>query len=148
MATETWTTVAIPILTEILDGECGDPQLTTSAIIQRTNEDKTVCRTLAALIEDGYIDGATPHWPSGQGHPNIVADILRLTPKGRRAVPQWPSGEAGDVLINTIERMIRELPEGEKKRRLAGFLHAAREVGVEVLTGVVSNVIKATLGLP
>lgn len=148
MTQETWTTTALPLLEELVHAETGSPADTTSEFIRRCNEDSTVQRTLAALIEDGYIAGAGVFWPLGQGEPVISADVLRLTPKGRRAVGQWPSGQAGDVLIRTLEAMLIELPEGPTKGRVRRLLEAAREVGTDVLTGVVSKVLKSTMGLP
>jgi hypothetical protein len=148
MVEETWTTTAIPLLEQVLHGEEVDPGAATSALLTQPNTDGRTRRTLAALIEDGYIAGASVHWGLGHGEPQIIADVLRLTPKGRRAVGQWPSGQAGDVLIHTLEGALLQLPEGETKTRVRDLLRAAREVGTEVLTGVVASLVKSTMGLP
>ena len=85
---------------------------------------------------------------TGRTDPNIVAGALRLTPKGRRAVGQWPDGESGDVLIRALEAAMMNLPEGETRSRVGKLLDAARAVGAEVLSSVVSSVVKGTMGLP
>jgi hypothetical protein len=148
MVQETWTTAAVPLLEQVLTGEEGGPRAATSALLQQSNVDRITQRTLAALIEDGYLAGAGVHWAMGREEPIIIADILRLTPRGRRAVGQWPSSQAGDVLIHVLEAALLELPEGDTKSRMHGLLNAAREVGTEVLTGVVATVVKSTMGLP
>lgn len=149
MVLETWTTVAIPLLEKVLSGEENNSSISvTREVFAEGRETPVIQRTVAALIEDGYIAGAGVHWPLRSQQPTIVGDVLRLTPKGRRAVGQWPSGQSGDVLIRTLEASLIELPEGETKGRIRALLQAAREVGVEVLTGVVTNVVKSTMGLP
>jgi hypothetical protein len=147
MVLETWTTTALPLLEALARGEVADPQGTTGSLIRQCNEDPTTQRTLAALIEDGYVAGAGVHWALGRCEPIIEADVLRLTPKGRRAVGQWPDGQAGDVLIRALEGALIELPEGETKSRIRELLRAARAVGTEVLTEVVAKVVKGTMGL-
>ncbi len=148
MVQETWTTVAIPLLERVLAGELSGSRAATTAVLEQSNIDGTTQRNLAALIEDDYLAGGSVHWPMGRGAATIVADVLRLTPKGRRAVGQWPSGQAGDVLIRALETTLLELPEGATKSRMRALLNAARDVGTEVLTGVVATVVKSTMGLP
>jgi hypothetical protein len=148
MVQETWTTVAVPLLEQVLAGEVSDPNAATAAVLASANQDAAVNRTLAALLDDGYLAGATPHWPLGGSRPHIVADVLRLTPKGRRAVGQWPSGQTGNVLIQVLETTVMQMPEGEAKSRLHAFLAAAQQVGTDVLSQVVTNVIKSATGLP
>ena len=143
---ETWTTTAVPILEEVLRGEQGDADASTASLIH--TGDPLVHRTLAALIEDGYLGGAGVQWAIGRAEPIITMDILRLTPKGRRAVGQWPDGQPGDVLIRALEAALLTLPEGETKTRVRTLLGAARDVGTDVLSGVISNALKSTLGLP
>jgi hypothetical protein len=140
--------VALPLLEQVLAGEEGDASAATSAVLASANQDGAQHRTLAALLEDGYMTGATPHWPLGSPRPVIVADVLRLTPKGRRAVGQWPSGQTGNVLIQVLETTVMQMPEGEAKSRLHAFLEAAQQVGTDVLSQVVTNVIKSATGLP
>lgn len=148
MVQETWTTVAVPLLEQVLAGEQSDPNAATAAVLESANQDGAVNRTLAALLDGGYLAGATPHWPLGAPRPQIVADVLRLTSKGRRAVGQWPSGQTGDVLIHVLETTVMQLPEGEARSRLHAFLAAAQEVGADVLSQVATNVIKSAAGLP
>ncbi|MHB1988705.1 MAG: hypothetical protein ACYCSF_12100 [Acidimicrobiales bacterium] len=148
MAEETWTTIALPVLEEVRRGESDDPRVMTAALLGRLNTEAPMRYTFAALLEDGYITGAAAHWPLGRGEPVIVADVLRLTPKGRRAIGEWPSGESGEVLIRALEEATSRLPEGETKKRMSGLLQAAREVGTDILSGVVTNVVKSTMGLP
>lgn len=149
MEDETWSITAVPLLNQVLQGGRDDPQATTCSIIQQANGEPTINSILAALIEDGYIAGAGVFWVLGRGDPIITPDILRLTPKGRGAVGDWPSGsEAGDLLIRTLEARLARLPEGERKSGLARLLDAAREVGTEVLTGVLSKVVRGMMGLP
>lgn len=147
MSEDTWTTKALPLLEQLVSAE-DDPHATSYSILQATSSDSALRRQLAALIEDGYVAGATAHWPLGAGGPTIVADVLRATPKGRRAAGQWPSGQVGDILIRSLESALIELPNGETKSRVASLLEATRGISVDVLSGIVSNVIKSTLGLP
>jgi hypothetical protein len=148
MVFETWTTMAVPLLEKLLCGEDGDLKVVSGGLLQQCNEDVTIRRTLAALIEDGFVGGATVRWAMGSGDPRIIADVLRLTPKGRRAVGDWPSGQSGDMMIRALEATITNLPEGETKKHMRDLLVAAREVGTEVLTGVITNVFKSAMGLP
>ena len=140
--------MALPLLEQVLAGEETDASAATSAVLASADQDGAVHRTLAALLDDGYLTGATPHWPLGSPRPVIVADVLRLTPKGRRAVGQWPSGQTGNVLIQVLETTVMRMPEGEAKSRLHAFLAAAQQVGTDVLSQVVTNVIKSATGLP
>ena len=91
---------------QVLAGEVSDPNAATAALLASASQDAAVNRTLAALLDDGYLAGSTPHWPLGGSRPHIVADVLRLTPKRRRAVGQWPSGQTGDVLIHVLETTV------------------------------------------
>jgi hypothetical protein len=140
--------VALPILEQVLAGEQGDPHTATAPVLQRASADPTVHQQLAALLEDDYLTGATPHWPLGAGRPRIVADVLRLTPKGRRAVGQWPGEQSGEILIRVLEETVMDMPEGEDKGRLNSLLTAARGVGVDLLSSIAAKLIKSASGLP
>lgn len=148
MVNETWTTEAVPLLEAVLAGEIHDPGAVTSELLRRCNLEPTTQRTLAALVEDEYLVGAGVHWPIGRPQPVIVADILRLTPKGRRAVGQWPEGSTGDLLRGALEAALIELPEGEAKSKVRALLDATRQVGTDVLSAIVSNVVRSSMGLP
>lgn len=148
MVPETWLRVAVPTLELIASGESTDPRLATGEVLARARTDPEVALTVAALLDDGYLTGGTAHWGLGAGRPTLVVDVLRLTPKGRRAVGQWPSGEAGALFIQALELKLSEIAEGEEKTKLRSLLEAARGVGIEVLTGVVSKVVRGALGLP
>lgn len=73
----------------------------------------------------------------------LATDSQRSTSHG-----DWPSGQPGDVLLRTLEATLADLPEGETKSHIRTLLAAARDVGTEVLAGVVTNVVKSTMGLP
>lgn len=73
---------------------------------------------------------------------------LSLTPDGRRAIKDWPSGDSGELLIQVLEAAIIAAPEGETKTKLSALQSAAREVGTQVLTGVVTNLVKGVAGIP
>jgi hypothetical protein len=149
MATpETWTTIALPLLEEVAAGETTDPQGASAAVLSKAGHDPATQQQLAALIEDGYLTGATPHWGLGSSRPVIVADILRLTPKGRRALGQWPGEISGETLIRILQTAMQELPEGEEKGRLRRFLEAAEGVGVDLLSSIVAKLAKTATGLP
>jgi hypothetical protein len=140
--------VAVPILEAIALADSSDPRSATLQVLGNANSDAETKLTVAALLDDGYLTGATAHWGLGSGRPNLVMDVLRLTPKGRRAVGQWPSGVSGALFIEALERKVSEIGEGEEKTKLRSLLAAARGVSVDVLSGVVSDVLKGTLGLP
>src|SRR5450755_4320025 len=103
MAKETWTTVALPILERVSAGETDDPRAATANVLQGVNEHKANLFALASLIDDGYLGGVGVFRPLGRGEPIVTADVLFLTPKGRRAVGQWPTGESGELLIRSLE---------------------------------------------
>ncbi|MHB8245761.1 MAG: hypothetical protein ACYDGN_10500 [Acidimicrobiales bacterium] len=92
--------------------------------------------------------GGKAYWPLGAGRPTIAADVIRLTPKGRRAIGQWPFGDTGELLLRALEDATQRLPEGETKSRMRSLLKIAREIGTNVLTGVMTNVIKGSMGPP
>jgi hypothetical protein len=148
MIRETWTVVAMPLLERIAHGELDDPGATTATVMRDTSQDKEKHVTLCALIEDGYVTGAAVHNAMGRAEPIITVDVFRLTPKGRRAVGQWPSGETGDLLVRSLEAAMIRLPDGETRTKVSQLLAAAKDVGVEVLSTVVSNVISSAAGLP
>ena len=145
---DVWAEVAVPLLELILSGESRDRHTATQAVFEWCRSNSSVQFQLAALIEDGYVEGATAHWGLGRDEPMIVGDLLRLTPKGRRAAGQWPFADIGSNFLRALEAAVLQLPEGETKSRLRSLLAAAQAVGTEVLTGVLSNVAKGALGLP
>src|ERR1035437_9095287 len=135
MVYDSWTTIAVPILLKLADSELSDFQRASSEILSDCNGNDAFLRTLAALIEDGYITGGTVYWPLGAGKPVISIDVLRLTPKGRRAIHQWPPEQTVELLVDIIEREIQSLPDGESRSKLQSLQSAIRAVGTDVLAG-------------
>lgn len=125
MVVETWTTIALPILEEVNRGRGEDAQETTASLLQQANDDAIFCDTLADLLDDGFLAGATAHRAMGRPQPSTVSDIIRLTPKGRRAIGEWPSGDSGAVLVRALEDAMNRMPEGETNNRMQRLVEAA-----------------------
>jgi hypothetical protein len=131
---------------EILSGE-GDPRTTSSRIFAKVNADVATAFTLASLIEDGYVTGASAHWGLGNTRPTFVAGVLRLTPKGRRVAGDWPSEAGGAALIKAVEALLAQTDDPERRGRLETFLRSARSVGQELLTDVAAKFLAHVSGI-
>ena len=147
MVTDTWTTIALPILEKLADFESSNPQTATSEILSECNGSEPFLRTLASLIEDEYVAGGRVFWPLEAGKPTITVDVLRITPRGRRAIRQWPAEHSVEIFVEIIERNIHLAPDDETRSKLQGLLDATRAVGTDVLAGVISNLLKSAGGM-
>ena len=147
MIPETWTTIAVPLLEGLLNDESSDVHAATSDILKECSEDGEILVTLSALMEDGYVTGGGVFWPLGRGKPVITDDVLRLTPKGRRAVGQWPLEQPAEAFLQNLEKVLNTMPEGEARSKVQTLLAATRGVGTDVLAGVISNFLKSVTGL-
>ena len=67
-------------------------------------------------------------WPLGLGKPIITVDVLRLTPKGRRAVGQWPFDQPAEVFIRRLEAVLISLPK-ERLNSSAGHCPSGLKIG-------------------
>jgi hypothetical protein len=142
-----WINAELPILELLLAHEASNPGTATQELIQACQGDKAFAIRLAALIDDGYVTGAAAHWALGRGDPIITAGIVRLTPKGRRAVGQWPNEDAGINFLRILEEKLVDLPDGDVKTRMSDLVTAARSIGTEVLSNVITSLIKSQVGI-
>jgi hypothetical protein len=145
--TDSWSTIAVPLLERLATSEISDPQGASLELVEECNSSAAVLRTLASLIEDGFIAGGSVYWPLGAGKPTLSVDVLRLTPKGRRAIRQWPPEQSVESFVEVIKEEILSLPDGEARSRLQSLLNATLAVGTNVLSGIFSNLLNRATGL-
>lgn len=142
--TETWTTRDRPILEAIVVAEQnGVLKLRPQALVKTTGLDEDQVQLgLKALVQAGYIGGR-----QGQGTRQLVLDDIRPLERARREVGQWPSGDATRTFLEMLEKQIAVESDPVQKSGLQKFLVAAKEVGQDVLTSVLTSVVKQTTGL-
>lgn len=105
MASETWDSIAVPILKAIAEAELEGSRANFDAVVSRVGVDRSkVERELRALMADGYVDGIDASSSAG-----FNAIELRLLPRGKQIVGEWPSADdLVRVVIEKVDVLIRE----------------------------------------
>lgn len=93
-----------------------------------------------SLEEDGFLTAGPKRLSGG------VMVNPRLLGKGRRAVGQWPA-DPFDELVAALRDQIAREDDPETRTRLQHLLDVVGEVGQGVVTSVLTDVLKRTVGL-
>lgn len=144
MAESTWEAREIPIL-EAVAAAGGEP-LESDAIVEATGlEPSAVGYGVEALVDGQYLTGKDwgdmsstfPEWGR-----------LRLAERGRRAVGAWPREEGGlDVLLDLLAERIAATDDPDERSRLERFRDAAKDMGSQVGTSLLTAWLKSVAGL-
>lgn len=97
------------------------------------------------LIESGYVPGDLQKMMTGGDPSSWFLTKSRLTERGARAVSLWPRAEQ---LVETLEARAQAEADPVRKKALIELLETARQVGVPVLTEILTAAAKRTMGLP
>lgn len=92
------------------------------------------------LNEGGYLRADVKR--NGAGEIWVVM-IRAITGEGRRAAGQWPSHDPFERLLDLLEQRIADEPDEERKSRLARLRDTLKELGKDVGSNVVANLIVA-----
>src|SRR5438552_3080488 len=144
--TDLWEERALPILRYIAAHETdmgfisiGD--LSTALGI----EGHALAVELERLIDAGYIPGKLQMMMTGGDPTSWFLTKSRLTERGARAVSLWPRAEQ---LVQVIQARADAEADPVRKKALLSLLETVREIGVPVLSEILSAAAKRTLNLP
>jgi hypothetical protein len=143
VAIRTWEQRELPLLEEILRDEQEAPtyNLDSDRLAERLGFDLRLTRVaIGAFLTDRLIEGTRIQGGATVG--------IRITPDGRRAVGQWPSGDPFVDLVRILEQRVETASDEQERTRMARLLGDVKDVGKEVIGGVVTAVIRSQTGLP
>jgi|GEM_PF-5065480 hypothetical protein len=152
MASDTWDTLAIPILEAIAEVEgSNDPSIEVEGLCSLLGRDwpaegRRVSVELRRLIDAGYIAGKLEGTFAGPAHDFLINP--HLSDRGARAVGRWPSTDPYEALLQYLERAAQETDDPDRKAALKKVAGTVGEVGQGVLTNVLAAVVRASAGLP
>jgi DNA-binding MarR family transcriptional regulator len=141
-----WETRALPILRYIADHE-GDqkPLIEIGELADETGiAANLVAVEVDRLIEGNYIPGPLTKWSENDSRRWFLGRA-RLTERGARALSLWPKAEE---LLQVLEARASDEHDPGRKKALTALARAAKEVGVPMITEILSAAAKRTLGIP
>lgn len=145
---ETWSSVAFPVLKWIAAHEGGNPATIGDISDELGLEPMAVVNELDRLYNDGYItDEVCKTMTGGNPRPWHLYPI-RLTGDGARAVGMWPSGDAADVLLEVLKRAEAAESDPERKGRLQRAVEALGGLAHDILVELAVSVAKGAAGIP
>jgi DNA-binding MarR family transcriptional regulator len=141
---QTWEEREQPILEAIYDAEESGHQSDLAEIAAATSLDPAIVqRSARDLLDANFINGA--HLMMGGGV--FEMSNIRLLERGRRAIGQWPSQDPFDNLMHLLEAKIATEKDPEKRSKLERFAGQVGEVGKDIVTGVLTALVRQTAGL-
>ena len=144
--TDLWEERALPILRYIAAHETDMGFIEIGELADATGIDgHSVVVEVERLIEAGYIPGDLTKMMTGGDPSSWFLTKSRLTERGARAVSLWPRAEQ---FVQVIEARAESEADPVRKKALRSLLETVKEVGVPVLSEILSAAAKRTLGLP
>jgi hypothetical protein len=149
MASDTWSTRAIPILELIAEIEIDAHQISLGEVADRTGLPvEAVDVELDRLIAAGYAHGEIHRTMSGGDRRVWTYQGPVLAERGSRAVQQWPSDDPFDALLMLLDqRILDPALDPETKTRLERLRGTLVDVGKGAAGGVLAALVRAGLGL-
>lgn len=141
-----WESRALPILRYVGAHETSMGFISVGEIAKETGIDvHAVAVELERLIDAGYIPGQLQKMGAGGDPSPWFLTESRLSERGARAVSVWPRAE---ILLKTIEERAQLEPDPVRRRSLLMLAAAVKEIGVTMLTDLMTSAAKKMLNLP
>ena len=146
MAEPTWDSIAIPLLNRIANAEDdSEDMLEVEDLSNEMDEDPAlVMNELRRLLDGRYVGTTLDTDFVGRG----TLMMPHLLERGARMVGKWPTADPFDALIQYLERGAADEDDPETKKALKMAAGTLGDVGKGVLTGVLTNYVKAVMGMP
>jgi hypothetical protein len=142
--TPTWDVEEMPVLLAIRQAElegkvpCGLEDLLGRDGVSRDTLPLIVDR----LYRGGFVEART-HVTSPVVHPPMY-DGLQLSALARSTIGQWPSAvDDSRALLAVILQLLGTEPNPDKKRKLQRLFDAASDIPADVISSVISGVLRA-----
>jgi DNA-binding MarR family transcriptional regulator len=146
VAVDLWETRALPILRYIAEHEGEQRFINIGELAEATGiEPNLVTVEVERLLDAGYIPGELVKMGTGGDPRPWFLDKSRLTERGARAVSLWPKAEQ---LLQVLEARAKDEPDPSRKRALMTLVGALKELGIPVISEILSAAAKRTLGMP
>jgi hypothetical protein len=148
MASDTWNSVAVPLLEHFAEREAKYAQSTratdTLDIAQATGlELAAVELELKRLFDGGYLAG---QFEGGSGADSGFVLVPTLTERGARAAGKWPSEDPAEALIAIVDRRLREAQSPEERTAWQKIKDGFTAVPGNVLGSLAVELGKAAAG--
>ena len=149
MASNTWNTVAVPLLEHFATHEAEYAErlnaIGLSEILAATGLNATaVALELTRLFDGGYLEGEfTREHPAAQSW--LVAPTL--TERGARASGRWPPNDPGQAMLAVIERMLAAARTPAERSFLQKMKDSFAGVPGNIAGGLAVEVAKAVGGI-
>jgi hypothetical protein len=141
----TWEDREEPILLAVWRyDEQGETEIGLAEIAEAAGLDPQLTRRVArALVEEGYMDGASVSLLGG----GYELRAPRLRERGRVAIGQWPTQDGYEALLQAVDERIAATSDPAEKTRLERFRAAAGDVGKNVVGALLTAALRGYAGL-